>query len=93
MARLAPSLRNPVVGSCPECETDVELDFDAREFCLTELRARAASVLEDVDIIARTYHWAEAEVLGLPSSRRVAYVELILAGNAAATRAGEARVA
>ncbi|MGF1648485.1 MAG: hypothetical protein ACFCVF_16425 [Kineosporiaceae bacterium] len=41
------------------------------------MRGRAAGVLRDVHRIARAYHWAEAEILGLPLARRGAYLMLL----------------
>jgi hypothetical protein len=83
MAALAPVLRGPVAGRCPDCARPVDLEFDAREFCLTELRNRALDVLADVDLLARTYHWSEQEILSMPSTRRTAYVDLVEEGRSA----------
>jgi hypothetical protein len=79
MAALGPVLRGPVAGHCPECGRPVDLEFDARQFCLVELRNQALDVLADVDLLARTYHWSEQEILAMPSSRRTAYVDLVQA--------------
>ncbi len=54
--------------------------FAARWFCLTELRKRAAFVYQDVDVLARRYHWSERAILALPSARRAAYAELARRG-------------
>jgi hypothetical protein len=74
MAALAPSLSCDLEGSCPECGAMVTVHFDARWFCLRELRDRAAFIYQDVDILARRYHWSEAEILALPHARRAAYL-------------------
>ena len=50
--------------------------FDARWFCLRDLRQKAAFIYQDVDLLARRYHWSEAEILALPRARRAAYVDL-----------------
>jgi hypothetical protein len=76
MEELAPSLSGELQGVCPECSTTVAVQFDARWFCLRELRERAAFLYQDVDILARRYHWSEGEILALPNVRRAAYVEL-----------------
>ncbi len=47
------------------------LYFDARWFCLRELRQRATFIYQDVDILARRYHWSETEILALPADRGV----------------------
>ncbi|TQF68283.1 hypothetical protein FK531_14340 [Rhodococcus spelaei] len=77
MARVAPTLRADVAGSCPDCGAAVTLDVDVREVCLSELRFDADSVLDEVHLLASTYHWSHRTILGLPSVRRGAYADLI----------------
>jgi hypothetical protein len=77
MGRLGPTLRAEVTGRCPGCAAEVVLDVDARELCLAELRFLAGSVYEDVHLIASAYGWAQDAILGLPSSRRRRYADLI----------------
>jgi len=62
---------------CPACEHRWEGMFDACGVVWTELRGEAKALLYDVDAIARTYHWSEAEILGMPARRRRQYLELI----------------
>jgi hypothetical protein len=73
---MAPCLSRHVRAACPECGLEMSFYFEPRGFCLRELRERAASIYEDVDILARSYHWTEDRILSLPRARRVAYVEL-----------------
>ncbi len=82
MAALAPTLRADVAGTCPECSAAVVLDVDARELCMSELRFLAASVYDDVNLIASVYRWSQNAILELPSERRRRYADLI-AGHAA----------
>ena len=77
MATLAPTLRADVAGTCPECSANVLLDVDARELCLTELRFVAATVYDDVNLIASSYRWTQAAILNLPSARRRRYADMI----------------
>jgi hypothetical protein len=77
MAALGPTLRADVAGTCPECGADVVLDVDARELCLAELRFLAASVYDDVHLIASAYGWTQDVILDLPSARRRRYADLI----------------
>ncbi len=63
--------------ACPGCEHRWEGVFDACGVVWAELRSEANGLLYDVDAIARTYHWSEAEVLSLPPGRRRKYLELI----------------
>jgi hypothetical protein len=76
MEAMAPSLSSDLQGVCPECRATVTMQFDARWFCLRELRDRAAFVYPDVDLLARRYHWSETEILAMPQVRRTAYAEL-----------------
>ena len=75
METLAPNLPAELQGACPECGRAVTVQFDARWFCLQELRQRAAFIYQEVDLLARRYHWSEAEILALPRVRRAAYVD------------------
>jgi hypothetical protein len=88
MARLAPTLRASVSGTCPECGAAVELEVDAREVCMAELRGEAVTVYDDVNLIATAYGWGQDEILDLPSSRRRRYAGTI-AGRLPAVRAKE----
>ena len=83
MARLAPTLRDDVEGTCPDCGVVVALDVDVRELCLAELRFLSHGVLEDVHLLAGAYGWAELAILDLPTTRRTAYVEMIRASRGA----------
>jgi len=76
MEAMAPCLSCLLEAICPECGMGMTLYFEPRQFCLRELRDRAASIYADVDVLARTYHWSESRILSLPRARRVAYVEL-----------------
>lgn len=76
MEAMAPSLFVDLQGVCPACGAMVTVLFDARAYCLRELRHRATFLYEDVDVLARRYHWSERDILSLPYTRRVAYVEL-----------------
>lgn len=77
MAVLAPTLRAEVAGSCPECSAPVLLDVNVRELCMSELRFFAASVYDDVNLIASVYRWSQNAILELPSARRRRYADLI----------------
>jgi hypothetical protein len=76
MEAMAPSLTSDLEGICPECRFTIAVQFDARWFCLRELRDRAASIYQDIDTLARRYHWAERDILAIPHGRRAAYAEL-----------------
>ncbi len=75
MARLAPPLATPLRGQCPNCGASITATFQARHFCLTELRDRARFVFDDIDVLAERYHWSERAILTLPHSRRTEYAD------------------
>lgn len=75
MEAMAPSLCGDLEGICPECGARVPIHFDARQYCLQELRGRCAFLYEEIDILAQRYHWSEDSILSLPQSRRANYAE------------------
>jgi hypothetical protein len=75
MTALAPPLAGTLQGRCPDCGASIEAWFDARLYCLQELRDRARFVHDDVDTLAERYHWSERAILTLPQVRRTEYVE------------------
>lgn len=76
MEALAPSLFSELQGTCPHCGASVQAEFDPVQYVLRELRARAASLYDEVCAIAHHYHWSEAEILSLPAERRIRYADL-----------------
>lgn len=77
LERAAPLLSRAVKGLCPQCATAIVGWFDPGGFVITEMRRRAARLLEEVHLVASRYGWHEDAVLALPGPRRAAYAELI----------------
>jgi hypothetical protein len=75
MAALAPPLAGPLQGPCPHCAIPIAAQFEARLYCLQELRDRARFIFDDIDALAERYHWSERAILTLPHLRRTSYVE------------------
>ncbi len=71
-------------AACTECGATLVLPLNVAEFLDCELRARAATLLDEVHLIATSYHWSEADILGLPRPRRQDYLRRILAAQALA---------
>ena len=76
--------RDPLAGAsfstvCAACGQASDFRFDVVPYFCTELFATAKRLLSDVDILARTYHWREADVLAMSAVRRRCYVESALA--------------
>jgi hypothetical protein len=76
MAAMAPQLDSDLGGSCPDCGTTVLARFEARRYCLEEMRDRARFVYDDIDALAQRYHWSEQAILSMPNARRASYAEL-----------------
>lgn len=75
-----PLARVAVRGACPSCGQETPLAVEPMEFALAPL-ASPARLLDEVDCIARAYHWSEAEILSLPLLRRRAYLARIEAAD------------
>jgi hypothetical protein len=65
---------------CPACGQAFVADLDVGTFVWAALRRRAHGLLREVDALARSYGWTEAEVLALSERRRAAYLELATGG-------------
>jgi hypothetical protein len=76
LAALAPRLDSDLQGVCPDCSTMITVRFEARRYCLQEMRDRARFVYDDIDALAQRYHWSERAILGMPNARRASYAEL-----------------
>lgn len=61
---------------CPECSGAWTPGFDIARYLWSEVHAWALRFLREVDLIARTYHWREEDILALTPTRRQAYLEL-----------------
>ncbi|MDC0744825.1 hypothetical protein [Polyangium mundeleinium] len=83
MEALAPSLYGELDGTCPACAATVRIPFDPQRYVLLELRAQAASLYEEVHLLAGHYKWSEQDILALPRLRRTRYAELIHAERSA----------
>jgi len=46
-------------------------------FFFAELKVNGGTLLRDVHLLARTYHWSQAEILSLSKQRRTDYIALI----------------
>jgi hypothetical protein len=77
MTAMAPEVSRPIAGTCPSCDAAVEAPLHVTRVVVAELRRAAGMVHDDVDLIARAYHWPEAVILALPQDRRRAYAERI----------------
>jgi hypothetical protein len=77
MAAMAPNVSRDIAGDCPACGAAVRAPLHVGRIVVGELSRAAAAVHDEVDLIARAYHWPEATILALPQDRRRAYAERI----------------
>jgi hypothetical protein len=61
---------------CPDCGTGQLLELDVGNAAWQEINSRAIGLLQEIDMLARTYGWTEPEILALSPARRRAYLEL-----------------
>lgn len=76
--RLDPQAETRLSFACPDCGAETTALFDAAHFLMAEL-ARTDGIFVEVDRLARSYHWSEAEILALPMGRRRRYLDLLAA--------------
>jgi hypothetical protein len=77
LAELDPQAQIEIDAACPSCGEPIRAVVDAASLVFAELTAGDDRLLREVDALARTYHWAEAEILGLDVRRRRRYLELL----------------
>ncbi len=76
MRALDPGAELDLGLACPACRHEWTSAFDIAGYLWQELGTHARRLLREVDLLARTYGWREADILALGSRRRQAYVEL-----------------
>lgn len=76
MGELDPQAEITLDLLCPACAHHWQENFDIADFFWREIAAQSRQLLQDVDVLARTYGWSEAEILSLSPARRQAYLEL-----------------
>lgn len=77
LADLDPQAEITIDAVCPSCEEPVSALVDAAGILLAELTDGDDRLFHEVDALARTYHWSEAEILGLDVHRRRRYLDLL----------------
>lgn len=62
--------------TCCACHHSWQVLLDIESFLWTKVNALARRLLQEVDMLARTYGWREQDILGLSAVRRQAYLEM-----------------
>lgn len=66
-----------IAMTCAGCRQAWTIVFDAGEFLWAEVVMHARRLLREIDVLARAYHWSEADVLAMSALRRQAYLDLV----------------
>ena len=77
MATRDPQAELMLRPACPSCGAQFEALLDSASFLFDEIGARVGTLFGEVHLLARHYHWSEAEILSLSPARRHAYLSLI----------------
>lgn len=91
MSRRDPQAEIRLALDCPACGHGFATIFDTADFMAAELKARGRSIFDEVHLIARHYHWSEADILALPAGRRRRYLAMIADDLSAARGSWEGR--
>ena len=78
LAALDPLAEILIDLTCETCGHAWQSLFDIATFLWSEIRARGRRLLQEIDILARTYGWTESEILHLSDRRRRLYVQMAL---------------
>lgn len=62
---------------CPDCGHEWEQTLDIDGLIWRDIDLEARGLLEDVDRLARSYGWSEADILAMSPERRRRYLELV----------------
>jgi hypothetical protein len=62
---------------CLSCGKTWQVTFDVASFFWKEISVRARRALSEVHVLASAYGWNEAEILGMSSSRREFYLQMV----------------
>jgi hypothetical protein len=63
---------------CAACGHAWQSVFDIAGFFWNEIHVRGRRLLQEIDLLARTYGWTEGEILGMTDQRRRLYVGMAL---------------
>jgi len=77
MPELDPQADTVLRLQCPSCGGAFVAQFDAASFLFQEVKARLPHLYREVHRIAVSYHWSEAEILGMTPEKRSVYLNLL----------------
>lgn len=71
--QMAPEVALEALARCPDCGAENLVAVDP----YLTLQLGVSEIYDDVHVLARSYHWCEADILALPRDRRKRYLQLI----------------
>lgn len=72
-----PLVEFELCSTCPACGAGLERPVDLERIALTRLRHARRGLLDQVHLLASSYHWTEATIATLPAWRRIEYAALV----------------
>ncbi len=78
LASLDPQAEMLINLACPSCEHTWQGLFDIVSFFWIEIQVKARRLLQEIDVLARTYGWAETDILHMTNTRRALYRDMAL---------------
>ena len=85
LATADPGAEIALAAECDACGAVIGGRLDPLELLRAEM-GRWGGVLAEFDLLARRYHWSEAELLAMPAHRRRRYVRMVWAEGGATAR-------
>jgi hypothetical protein len=76
LARLDPNAECEIALTCPDCGCEFSSWLDGLELIRRQVRGEGG-ILAQVDRLASSYGWAEADILALPRERRLRYCAMV----------------
>lgn len=77
LIRADPLARVVLDLTCAHCGAAWGRPFDIVRHLWADLAMAGRNLLNDIHMLARSYHWSEAEILVVPAARRRVYLDMI----------------
>lgn len=77
MEKLDPQADIRMGLTCPACAHEWSASFDIAGYLWTEIDNWAKHVMQEVYLLARSFHWSEKDILRMSPRRRQLYIEMI----------------
>ena len=77
MSDLDPQAELQLNLSCPVCSRHFSTYFDTASYFFQELASRVENLYREVHQLALSYHWSEAEIMGMTTQKRHRYLRLL----------------